>query len=92
MKSSLCDYSDAFILITVSILVTAENDTDVTFKNCVAFSTCKTIINGMFVDEANHIYIAISMYNLMEYRDSYSVAVEICGSFKEMKFLLVMMI
>ena len=92
MKSSLCDYSDAFILITVSILVTAENDTDVTFKNCAAFSTCKTIINGMFVDEANHIYIAISMYNLMEYRDSYSVAVEICGSFKEMKFLLVMMI
>ena len=26
----------------------------------------------MFVDEANHIYIAIPMYNLIEYSDNYS--------------------
>ena len=26
----------------------------------------------MFVDEANHIYIAIPMYNLIEYRNNYS--------------------
>ena len=26
----------------------------------------------MFVDKANHIYIAMPMYNLIEYRDNYS--------------------
>ena len=26
----------------------------------------------MFIDEANHIYIAMSMYNLIEYSNNYS--------------------
>ena len=29
-------------------------------------------INDIFVDEANHIYITIPMYNLIEYSDNYS--------------------
>ena len=29
-------------------------------------------INDIFVDKANHIYIAMPMYNLIEYSDSYS--------------------
>ena len=29
-------------------------------------------INDVFVDEVNHIYIAMPMYNLIEYRDHYS--------------------
>ena len=55
IKSSHCDYSDAFILVTGNITVTGGNDTDVVFKNCAPFSTCKTVINDVFVDEANHI-------------------------------------
>ena len=42
IKSSLCDYSDAFILVTGNITVTANNDTDCAFKNCAPFSTCAT--------------------------------------------------
>ena len=72
IKSSLCDYSDAFILVTGNITVTANNDTDLAFKNCSSFSTCKTVINDVFVDETNHIYITMSMYNLIEYSDNYS--------------------
>ena len=72
IKSSLCDYSDALILVTSDIAVAANNDTDVAFKNCAPFSTCKTVINDVFVDEANHIYIAMPMYNLIEYSDNYS--------------------
>ena len=71
VKSSLCGYSDSFVLITGNITVTAANDTDVPFKNCAPFSTCTTKINNMFVDEANHIYIAIPMCNLIEYSDNY---------------------
>ena len=45
IKSSLCDYSDAFIFVTGNITVAANNDTDVAFKNCAPFSTCTTKIN-----------------------------------------------
>ena len=43
IKPSLCiNYSDAFILVTGDVTVNADNDTDVAFKNCAPFSTCKT--------------------------------------------------
>ena len=72
IKSSLCDYFDAFILVTGDITVAANNNKNVVFKNCAPFSACKTEINDVFVDEANLIYIAMPMYNLTEYNDNYS--------------------
>ena len=72
IKLSLCDYFDVFILVTGNIIVTADNNTDVVFKNCATFSTCTTKINDTFVDEANHIYIAMPIYNLIQYNDNYS--------------------
>ena len=72
IKSSLCDYSEAFGLVTGNITVNADNNADVAFKSCSPFSTCKTVIDDMFVAEANHIYIAMPMYNLIEYSDNYS--------------------
>ena len=30
------------------------------------------LINDMFVDKANHIYITMPMYNLIEYSNNYS--------------------
>ena len=48
------------------------NNTDAAFKNCAPFSTCKTGINDVFIDEANHIYSAMPMYNLIAYCDNYS--------------------
>ena len=44
VTSILCDYSNAFILVTGHINVTADNYTVVAFKNCASFSTCKTEI------------------------------------------------
>ena len=72
IKSSLCHYSDAFILVTGNITVNAPNNTDVAFKPYVPFSVCKTVINNVVLDKANHIYIAVPMYYLMEYSDNYS--------------------
>ena len=72
IKSSLSDYSDAFILVEGNITVAANNDTDVAFKNFAPFPTCRTEIDDIFVDEENHIYIAMPMYNLIEYSDNYS--------------------
>ena len=41
IKSSLFDYYDAFVLVTGDIAVAANNNANVTFKNCAPFSTCK---------------------------------------------------
>ena len=72
IKSSLCDYSDAFILVTGNNTVNTDNNTEVALKNCTPFSTCTTKINHVFVDEANNIYIAMPMNNLIEYSNNYS--------------------
>ena len=73
LESSLCDYSDAYILVTGDIAVTAGDDnTKVAFKNCAPFEKCKTEINETFADEADIINITMPMYNLIEYSNNYS--------------------
>ena len=55
LESSLCDYSDAFILVKGNITVTGVNaNTKVAFKNCAPFKECRTEINETFVDETEH--------------------------------------
>ena len=41
IKSSICDCSDAFILVTGDITVTADNNADVALKNCASFQHVK---------------------------------------------------
>ena len=56
IKSSLCDYSDAFISATWDITVNAENDTHVALRICAPLSIFKIAINDVFIDEANHLH------------------------------------
>ena len=53
------------------ITVNADKNTDVAFKNCASFSTCKAETNDVFIDEANNIYIAMPIFNLIEYSNNY---------------------
>ena len=73
IESRLCDYSDAYILVTGNIAVIGgiENRKEA-FKNCSPFRKCRTEINETFIDEADFINIAMPMYNLIEYSDNYS--------------------
>ena len=83
LESSLCDYSDAYILVAGNINITSgNNDTKAVFKNCAPFEKCRTEINETFVDDAQHINIAMPMYNLNEYSDNYS---DISGSLWQFK-------
>ena len=51
LESSLCDYSDAYILVKGNITATPNNAvTQVVFKNCAQFEKCRTGINETFVD------------------------------------------
>ena len=43
LESNLCDYSDAYILVTGNINVTGgDANTKVAFKNCSPFKKCRT--------------------------------------------------
>ena len=73
IKSNLCDYSDAYVLVTVDITATDGNaNAIVAFKNCSPFTKCVTDINDEHVDDAENIDIVMPMYNLIEYIDNYS--------------------
>ena len=73
IESSLCDYSDVYVLVTGNIAVRqADNNTKLGFKNYTPFRKCRTEINKTFVDEAEHINIAMPINNLIEYSDNYS--------------------
>ena len=85
IESSLCGYSEAYILVTGNITVTKTiggdpvqrkqvltEATQVVFKNCAPFKKCCTEIDGTLVDEVDFINITICMYNLIEYGGNYS--------------------
>ena len=80
LKSSLCDYSDAYILVKGTITAAdtsaagaAANNTNkkVIFKNCAPFTNCISEINTTQVDNAKDIDVVMPMYNLIEYSDNY---------------------
>ena len=81
LKSSLCDYSDAYILVkgTISVNNTASAGADanntnrkVIFKDCAPFTHFISEINNTQIDNAKDIDIVMPMYNLMEYSDNYA--------------------
>ena len=80
IKSSLSDYSDAYILVSGTITVTelaaggGNNNIQVVFKNCAPFTDCISKINNTKKDNAKDIDVVMPMYNLIEYSDNYSKA------------------
>ena len=76
LRSNLCDYADAYILVKGTITVAdtsaagaATNITNkkVIFKICASFTNCISKINNTQKDN-----IVMPMYNLIEYSDNYS--------------------
>ena len=64
LKSSLCDYSDAYILVKGTITVS-----NTAAQGAAANNTNKKVI---FKNNAKYIDIAMSMYNVIEYSDNYA--------------------
>ena len=82
LRSNLCDYADAYILVKGTITITGagddaaarqadERDKGVTFKNCAPFTKCINRINNTEIDTAQDIDIVMPMYNWIEYSDDY---------------------
>ena len=83
LKSSLCDYSDAYILVKGKITIAGagndaaarradERNKGVVFKNCAPFINCISEINNTQIDNAKDIDTVMPMYNLIEYSDNYA--------------------
>ena len=61
LKSNLCDYNDAYILVRGGITVKAAPVTQVAFKNCAPFTKCITKIDGPTIDDAEGLDLIMSM-------------------------------
>ena len=80
LRSSLCDCSDAYILVKGNVTVnntgTASAPTNrnkkVIFKNCAPFTSGISKIDNTQIDNAEYIEIVMPIYNLIEYSDNYS--------------------
>ena len=85
LRSNLCDYTDAYILVKGTITITGagddaaakrldERNKGAIFKNCAPFTKCRSGINNKDIDTTQNIAIVIPMYKLIEYGDNYSKA------------------
>ena len=82
LKSSLCDFSDTYILVNGTMKVTEAEANDnskrldkirkrVIFKNCATSNGCISKINNIQIDNAKNLDVVMLMYNLNEYTDNY---------------------
>ena len=71
LRSDLCDFSDAYIVVKWIIAVTNPNNAKRnkagTFKNNALFINCISKINGVQTENAEDLDLVMPMYNLLEY-------------------------
>ena len=79
LRSSLCDYNDAYIFVSVTITVpntgiaaNPNNRKNIIIKNCAPFTNCISETNNRQIENAKDIGMVMPMYNLIEYSDNYS--------------------
>ena len=88
LRSNLCDYSDAYILVKGTITVTApgvnnnannirdKRNRPLILKNNPPFVSCITRINGELIEDADDLDIVMPIYNLLEYSKNYRKTIE----------------
>ena len=76
LRSDLCDYADAYVLIDGTNRVAGNAPRDrqnrpVISKNNAPFVSCITRINGELIEDADDLDVVMPMYNLLEYGKNY---------------------
>ena len=76
LRSDLCDYAGAYILVNGTVTVTGNHPRDrknrpLILKNNASFLSCITRINGELIEDADDLDIVMPMYNLLEYSKNY---------------------
>ena len=67
LRSDVCDFSDAYIVvkgqITVTNLNNAKRNKAVAFKNNAPFINCISKVNGVKIDNAENLDVVMPMHN-----------------------------
>ena len=76
LRSDLCDYADAYVLVNGTITVAGNHPRDrqnrpVILKNNALFVSCITKISNELIEDADDLDIVMPMYNLLEYSKNY---------------------
>ena len=76
LRSDLCDFSDAYIVVKGDITLEGNNDANkrnknLVFENNAPFINCISKINGVKIDNAEDLDVVMPMYNLLEYSKNY---------------------
>ena len=71
LRSDLCDYSDAYIVVKERIRIRGPDNANriikkLTFRNNAPFRSCISKINNTFIDNAEDLDTVMAMYNLLE--------------------------
>ena len=72
LKSSLCDYSDAYIIVKGTVIVNntaaadAHANKNVIFKNCAPFANCISEINNKQVGNTKDLHIVIPIHLILK--------------------------
>ena len=76
LRSDLCYFNDAYIVVKGDITLEGDNDVNkrnknLAFKNNAPFINCISKINGVKIDNAEDLDVVMPMYNLLEYSKNY---------------------
>ena len=77
LRSDLCDFNDAYIVVTGKITATNPGnnndiyDKKVSLKNSAPFFNCILTINNQLIEDAQDLDIVIPMYNLPNYSKNF---------------------
>ena len=83
LRSSLCEYSDVYILASKTISITGAGEGDaakrldernkgIIFKYCAPFTDCIIETNNGQINGAKYVDDVMSMHNFIEYSNNYS--------------------
>ena len=79
LRSDLCGFSDAYIVVKRTITLTKDADSEfikvrnrsLAFENNAPFTNCISKINNVLIDNAEDLDVGIPIYNLIEYNKNY---------------------
>ena len=75
LRSDLCNFSDAYIVVEGTITVInpdgGKRNKGAAFKNNAPFINCISKTNGVQIDNAEDLDVVMLMYNLLEYSKNY---------------------
>ena len=76
LRSDLCDFSDAYIVVNGDITLEGDNNANkcnkhLTFKNNAPFISCISKINGIKIDNAEDLDVVMPMFNLLKCSKNY---------------------